>query len=69
MVSLGFEPETGEWQVQTNPLSYGGPQSLEYFSLGAIFAKTNILRNIFVLLLTHRQTDFIGSRFCDTKQN
>ena len=25
MVCKGFEPGTAEWQVQTNPLSYGGP--------------------------------------------
>ena len=24
MVYLGLEPRAAEWQVQTNPLSYGG---------------------------------------------
>ena len=31
MVYLGFEPGTARWLVQTNTLSYGGPQYLDIF--------------------------------------
>ena len=31
MLCLGLEPGAAEWKAQTNPLSYGVTQTIEFF--------------------------------------
>ena len=47
MVCLGFEPGTGEWKAQTNPLSYGGPTN---GSNGFVCFKTFVSKLLIILM-------------------